>query len=85
VGDVQGRPNYANLGNFSGALESHRKSLSLRQTLATNNPKDWALQLELAESYDRVGEILAQSGNLTEAFDTFRKGLEIPKIKNNNK
>jgi serine/threonine protein kinase len=77
VGDVQGRPNYANLGNFSGALESHRKSLALRQTLASAGPQDAAQQLELAESYDRVGEILAQSGDLGEALNSFRKGLAI--------
>lgn len=77
VGDVQGRPNYANLGNFTGALESHRKSLALRQTLASAQPKDAVQQLELAESYDRVGEILAQSGDLTAALNSFRQGLAI--------
>jgi len=77
VGDVQGRPNYANLGNFAGALESHRKSLALRSALAAEQPNDAAIQLELAESYDRVGEILAQSGDLTEALNSFRKGLAI--------
>ncbi|MGI8837151.1 MAG: protein kinase domain-containing protein [Pyrinomonadaceae bacterium] len=77
VGDVQGRPNYANLGDYDGALESHRRSLVLRKGLAVENPHDAQVRLELAQSYDRVGEILAQTGSLTAALESSRRGLEI--------
>ena len=38
VGDVQGGPNYANLGDKAGAMASYQKALQIRQALAAANP-----------------------------------------------
>ncbi|HMW03239.1 MAG TPA: serine/threonine-protein kinase, partial [Acidobacteriota bacterium] len=59
IGDVQGRPFVANLGDTSGALQNYRKSFVLLTQLATAQPVNVPLQLELATSYERLGEIQA--------------------------
>ena len=59
MGDVQGMPLYANLGDTPGAMESYRKSLVIRQKLAALDANKPDLQRELAESYMRVA-ILSQ-------------------------
>ena len=38
VGDVQGLPSFANLGDTAGAVRSHERALALRQSLAAAQP-----------------------------------------------
>ncbi|MBI4748177.1 MAG: protein kinase [Acidobacteria bacterium] len=62
IGDVQGRPFVANLGDTTGALQNYQKSFVLLTQLATAQPVNVSIQLELATSYERLGEILALQG-----------------------
>ena len=75
VGDVQGNPYGANLGNQEGALESYRKALSIRQTLYLANRLDLNTKLELSHGYRRVGEILWAKGQNDMALLTYRNAL----------
>lgn len=69
VGDVQGNPLYANLGDTTGAVESYRKALRIRRTLVAmgNNTDDQAaltgISMNLANSLvftgDREGALSA--------------------------
>lgn len=76
VGDVQGAPNRANLGNIKGALESYQRALAIRENLATakSNP---GLQLELAQSHGSVGEILQLTGKIPEAIEHFNQAFHL--------
>jgi non-specific serine/threonine protein kinase/serine/threonine-protein kinase len=77
VGEVQGSPQVANLGDTAGALQSYQKSLALREALAAANPNDPQTRRELAISHDNVGDLLARSGKLDEALQSHRQSLAI--------
>ncbi|MBI4751646.1 MAG: protein kinase [Acidobacteria bacterium] len=73
LGDVQGRPDGANLGNTPGALESYRKSVAMFEKVASTNPENPIAQVELSMGYERLGSILRRSGKLDEALDQYSK------------
>jgi non-specific serine/threonine protein kinase/serine/threonine-protein kinase len=77
VGDVQGLPNFANLGDVNGALKSHRAALAIRQVLAARQPADTALQKELATTYSHLSAVLMQTASLADALDSAEKSLAI--------
>ena len=76
VGDVQGAPFRSNLGNFKGALESHRKAMVIREGL-NNKTADESLKLELARSYGAIGELLFVTGDLPTALTHYAKEFAI--------
>ncbi len=77
VGDVQGNPFAANLGDTAGALASYRKALAIRESLnAAETHSDENLQA-LASDYERVGLGLEASGDHRGALEFYRKGFPI--------
>jgi len=77
VGDVQGNPYGANLGNQDGALKSYQKSLTIREALFTGDSKNYKTRSDLARSYEKVGDILWAKGESTESQESYRKALAI--------
>jgi serine/threonine protein kinase/tetratricopeptide (TPR) repeat protein len=77
VGDVQGLPQFANLGDTAGALRSHRSAAVLREPLAAAHPSDATLQRELKTTYDHLSAILAETGDTQAAVNYQRKALAI--------
>ncbi|MCM3874982.1 MAG: serine/threonine protein kinase [Thermoanaerobaculia bacterium] len=77
VGDVQGRPAAANLGDTTGALKSYRKSVELREALAAEDPGNPEDRRELAVAYDRVAEVTQVMGDRVGALALSRKALSI--------
>jgi eukaryotic-like serine/threonine-protein kinase len=73
VGDVQGNPFYANLGDPHGALDSYRKALAIRLQLAAAEPEDATLRRELSGGYNQIGSALTALNNLTGALDNYRE------------
>lgn len=51
IGDVQGLPYSANLGDTAGAMRSYRKSLSIAQGVPANDEAS----MTLADAHDRIG------------------------------
>jgi serine/threonine protein kinase len=79
VGDVQGNPYYANLGNPSGALQSYRKALDIRLRLSSAAPADAAAVREVAGSYNQIGSELGVMRDFPGAvthFETAARLLE---------
>ena len=78
VGDVQGYPDTANLGDTEGALSSYRKALAIRESFAakSNTPDD---QENLAGDYERLGRTLEVRGDYKVALDFIRKDFVIRK------
>ncbi|MDQ6666020.1 MAG: tetratricopeptide repeat protein [Acidobacteriota bacterium] len=75
IGNVQGEPGQANLGDSQGALASHLKALALRQKLAAaGDPTD---RRSLAQSYLAAGSMLSHTGHTREGLDDLRKAVEI--------
>ena len=77
VGDVLGYPYAANLGDSSGALQSYRKALAIRESLARGRPDDAHLQGELVENYFRIANVLESTGDFNGALEAVRKALPI--------
>jgi eukaryotic-like serine/threonine-protein kinase len=77
VGDVQGNPRNSNLGDTRGALQSFQKALSIRQKLVASDPSDHALQWDLFGSYNHIGWVLQEQGDLDGALTSLRKAAEI--------
>jgi non-specific serine/threonine protein kinase/serine/threonine-protein kinase len=77
VGDVQGLPQFANLGDTPGALRSHRSALALRRALAAADPSDPALQLELAATLAHTSTLLEQTRDFQAALDHGLQSLAI--------
>lgn len=55
VGDVQGMPYRANLGDTAGALASYRKALKIAEDVRQRQPDDAATLLLIADLHDRTG------------------------------
>jgi eukaryotic-like serine/threonine-protein kinase len=77
VGDVQGNPYEANLGDAAGAAQSYRKALGISQELVRRNAKDLEGQRYLARSYQSLGELLPVMGNPSEGLVNFRQAERI--------
>ena len=76
VGDVLGYPYAANLGDAPGALQSYRKALTIRETLAAAKPTEPRL-LTVTSDYMRMANLLESTGNLSGALAEMRKALPI--------
>ena len=77
VGDVQGNPTNANLGDTAGALTSYRKALSIAEALVAAYPEDAEAQRTLALIYQRLGDLQGWTGDLNGAVETARKSLAL--------
>ncbi len=79
VGDVQGNPFGANLGNQDGALASYKKSLVIREALSSKDSKDPQTRSSLSRSYEKLGDILWAKGQSADSQSSYRKALAIAK------
>jgi non-specific serine/threonine protein kinase/serine/threonine-protein kinase len=77
VGDVLGYPYAANLGDKEGALQSYRKALAIRESLATISRDDVTLNRDLVGTYFRIAHILESNGNFSGALAEIGKAQEI--------
>jgi eukaryotic-like serine/threonine-protein kinase len=76
VGDIQGNPYYANLGDTDGALVSYRKAMAIRKALRSVD-STVETELALARSYRGLGDIFEQKGEITQSVGSYRKSLSI--------
>ncbi len=77
IGDIQGNPFVANLGDSDGALASYQKSLAIREPLYNQETNNVELGIELATIYHRVGDMLFMNHDLNGARERFQKALEL--------
>jgi serine/threonine protein kinase/tetratricopeptide (TPR) repeat protein len=78
LGEIQGSLiDFGNSGNSADALASYRKALAMREALSAANPEDAQARNDLAGSYLRLGQLLAESGDASGALELCRKGVTI--------
>lgn len=77
LAQIQGGSFEASLGDTSAALESRRKALEIRQTLAAANPQDIQNRRALAAGYQNLGKILRETNDSANALEYNQKALEI--------
>jgi serine/threonine protein kinase len=74
VGDLEGSPFVANLGNSGTAVTSYQKAWQAAWEAHARMPGDESTQA-LIEAYQRLGGIQAFLGNLQQAHDNYQQGL----------
>ena len=75
VGDVQGNPGAANLGDIEGALKSYEKAAAIRQALAIDAPDALQARVDMATSTMRIGFAYFARGAVQDAVGKFREAL----------
>jgi tetratricopeptide (TPR) repeat protein len=63
VGDVQGNPTRANVGDPTGAIASYQRAIVLAQAVRNAAPADTAVVRTLAGAHRQRGDVLALTGN----------------------
>ena len=75
VGDVQGDPSGANLGQFGAALSSYRKALELVQGVSVDR-KDYETLSCLVWLHYKIGDLESRSVSAAVARNSYRLGIE---------
>ena len=76
IGDIQGNPYNANLGDADGALASYRKALAIREKLE-NVDQSVETKMEMGRSYRGLGDILEQKGDVPSTIENYRRSRSI--------
>ena len=76
IGDVQGNPYEANLGDPAGAMDSYRRALALLDSLPDAESRR-ETQREIASVHERIGDIKAITGDVAGALDSQREALAL--------
>lgn len=77
IGDVQGNPTNANLGDTEGAFKSYEMALSLVDELIARQPDDPGAQRTLAIISEKMGDVLAWRGEIEKAVDYAERSQSI--------
>jgi eukaryotic-like serine/threonine-protein kinase len=77
ISSAQGGSAYANLGDTTGAIESRRKALAIRESLLATDPANTRWRAGLANSYRYLGALLIEIGQLHEALEIYRKAVQM--------
>ncbi len=77
LGDVQGNPFRANLGDTAAAVESYQKVAALREGLAATNAQSRDDKLALSDSYLWLGQMRVFTGDLKGGLSFAVKSLGI--------
>ena len=76
VGDLEGSPFVANLGNSSTAVTSYRQALRTATEARSRSPGEESTRAVI-EAYQRLGGIESFLGNVQEAQDNYSKSLPL--------
>jgi serine/threonine protein kinase/tetratricopeptide (TPR) repeat protein len=77
IGDVQGLPHQANLGDSDGAEASYRKALAIRESLAAADAKDQEVRRQLVPNYGKLSDLLWNKGDFKGAMENSRKEIAV--------
>lgn len=77
IGSIQSELFNPNAGKTSDALESHQKSLEIREKLFRAEPQNVSRGIATARSRALVADILSMSGRIAEASENYRRAIEI--------
>ncbi len=77
VGDVQGNPGKANLGDLQGGIKSYQKAQAIRLSLLEKKPDDFETQRLLAANYNSINDFHWWASDVEGALDDCSKAIEI--------
>ena len=79
LGDLQGNPYRANLGDTEGTLQSYQQALQLRQGALALRPDDGAIQRAIADTLNSIGEIHLWAGRRDQALQSYNESAAMLK------
>ncbi|MCW5980745.1 MAG: serine/threonine protein kinase [Bryobacteraceae bacterium] len=77
LGDVQGHPSTANLGDLPGALASYRRAQEIFEAIWARQPDDPGRNRDASRVFSRLGEIQSAMGDTAGALASHRRVLEL--------
>ncbi len=77
IGDVQGQPRQANLGDPAGAAASYRRALAIRESLAGTDSPDLEVRRQLVPNYAKLSDLLWSMGDRSAAMDYSGKAFRL--------
>jgi non-specific serine/threonine protein kinase/serine/threonine-protein kinase len=77
VGNVQGDPNNANLGDTNGALKSYLEAQNISGQILSADPTDSEARRSLAICQEKMSDVQAAIGDIGAAVNSERKSLAI--------
>jgi eukaryotic-like serine/threonine-protein kinase len=77
VGDVQGNPRFANLGDTAGSVASYRKALGIRLTLANDKHSSTEDQAALGAIYVKLGFLLKVINDFPGSLEALQRAYPI--------
>jgi non-specific serine/threonine protein kinase/serine/threonine-protein kinase len=77
VGHLQGNPNFANLGDAIGAAASYKKARELQERILTAEPKNTAVQNDLAGTLEALADMMTVGGDSAGALEALRKAVQL--------
>jgi non-specific serine/threonine protein kinase/serine/threonine-protein kinase len=75
IGDVQGQPRQANLGDQAGAAASYRKAVSIQESLLAADPRNQEVRREIVRSYGKLSDLLRDMGDTAGSVENSRKEM----------
>ncbi|MBK7929741.1 MAG: serine/threonine protein kinase [Bryobacterales bacterium] len=76
LGNVQGNPNFSNLGDTAGALESYAKARKILETILAAHPRHRSALLEAGRLYVLIGAQLLHAGQPLRSLELKRVALD---------
>jgi len=77
MGDAQGNPYLANLGDRAGAVRSYQRAFEMHSSLSSASPSDVGLQRDVAADHMRLGDMLWADAKYADALTRYRAALVI--------
>ncbi len=77
LGDVEGGPTVANLGNTQAALDAYGKAISIFDALAARRPNDAKFTADQTRTYSKVADLKAVMGDHQGALDLDIRSREV--------
>lgn len=77
IGDVQGNPYGANLGDFAGAAATAAKLVEIRQAIYDRQRSNWDDANALAMAHSKVGDVAYGQGRYEDAVSAYRRGIDV--------
>ncbi len=77
IGDVQGNPYGANLGDVPGARATFDKLLTIRQAVYDGRARTFADARGLATAHSKIGDVLYGQGQYADSAAAYRRGVAV--------
>ncbi|MBK7511667.1 MAG: serine/threonine protein kinase [Chloracidobacterium sp.] len=78
LGEIQGHPYFANVGDVAGGILSFRRSIDIGEKLVSRNPTNQEYKINLSKYYDMLGDMyLAASYDTPNASANYQRALKL--------